>query len=219
VRKVRYEELLVGELEDARDRAPLIYLPIGSLEYHGWHLPMGFDGLHAEALCVQAAMETGGVTLPPTYWGTRGHEGYPGSLLLREETVAALIGNVLDCLVEQQYRLVVIFTGHHPEVQGELLKRVAAESMEAHPGLRVLVLDPFSLHPTDKHLEHAGCIETSAMLHLRPELVDMDQLSDPRALQAITGDCVDATVESGESRFGQVLEQLIQTVREALREL
>jgi len=219
MRKVRYEELLLHELEAARDEAPVIYLPIGSLEYHGRHLPMGFDALHAEALCLEAAQETGGVVLPTTYWGTRGHEGYTGSLLLREETIAALIADALDCLHDQAYRLVVILTGHHPDVQGELLKRVASERMDAHPDLRVLVLDPFYLHPTDQHLEHAGCIETSAMLFLRPDLVDMGQLQHPEALNAITADCVDATEDAGIQRFRVIVAQLVQAVRDAMAEL
>jgi len=80
----------------------------------------------------------------------------------------------------------------------------------------VLVLDPFNLHPTDPHSEHAGRIETSVMLYLRPELVQMERLQEPGALKNITGDCVDATVEYGKERFESVLAALVRTVREAL---
>ena len=214
--RIRYEEMLPSELAQAREAAPLVYVPIGSTEYHGFHLPVGFDAMHAYALCLRAAEDTAGVVLPPTYWGTRGHEAFPGSLLLSEETVAALARDVLVRLAEQGYRLIVLFTGHYPRVQGELLASVARAHAEDHAEAKVLALDPFNLHPTDPHSEHAGRIETSVMLYLRPDLVHMERLGEPGALKNITGDCVDATVEYGKERFESALAALVRTVREAL---
>jgi creatinine amidohydrolase len=215
----RYEELRPDQLDAARQQAPLVYVPIGSLEYHGWHLPVGFDAMHAHALCLRAAERTGGVVLPPTFWGTRGHEGFRGSLLLQESTIAALARDILDQLAGQGYRLIVLFTGHWPEIQGGLLRRVAAEFAAATPGVCALVLDPFNLHPTDTHAEHAGRIETSVMLHLRPDLTDMAALADPAALQAIGPDCVAATAEYGQQRCEEVLPALVSAVMTRLRAL
>ena len=215
----RYEELRPDQLRAAQEEASLVYVPIGSLEYHGWHLPVGFDAMHAHALCLLAAEQTGGVVLPPTYWGTRGHEGFRGSLLLREETIAALAHDILEQLAGQGYRLIVFFTGHWPEVQGGLLTRVAEEFMRDRPEARIIVLDPFNLHPTDRPVEHAGKVETSAMLYLRPDLVDMAALVDPAALEAINGDCVDATAEFGEQRTAEVLHELVATVKDCLSSL
>jgi len=215
---VRYEEMRIGELDAARQKVPLVYVPIGSVEYHGPHLPMGFDTIHAHALCLVACDQTGGVVLPPTFWGTRGHEKYPYSLLLREETVEALIRDVLARLTEQAYRLIVICTGHYPRVQGALLQRVAQEHMEHHNGVRVLVLDPFSLHPSDPHPEHAGIVETSVMRFLRPDLVDMSALAEEGALKGIKSDCVDANVGYGKERFDTIVTEMVRTVRDALKE-
>jgi creatinine amidohydrolase len=216
VRKLRYEEMRVGELAAARDEAPLVYVPIGSLEYHGWHLPVGFDALHAHALCLAAAEQTGGVVLPPTFWGTEGHVAFPGSLLVSPDTLAALVRDILTRLTEREYRLIVLCTGHYPEVQGRLLERVAAEHEAHDPGVRVMVLDPFTVHPTDPHAEHAGIVETSVMLHLRPELVDMTLLDQPGALEAITPDAADATAEYGRQRFETIVGEMVRTVKEAL---
>lgn len=217
--KVRYEEMLVGELSAARLAAPLVYVPVGSLEYHGWHLPTGFDGLHAQALCEAAAEVTGGVVVPVTYWGTKGHEGYPGSLLIQDSTLAQLMADVLSCMAEQGYRLIVLLTGHHPEVQGAVLQHVSDMHNAKRPEARAVVMDPFDLHPTDKHLEHAGKVETSAMLHLRPELVDMSQLANPEALRAISADCVEATAADGQQRFEEVVAALAEAVRQELASL
>ncbi len=101
MRKVRYEEMRVGELAAAQAEASLVYVPIGSLEYHGWHLPTGFDAMHAHALCLRAAEQTGGVVLPATFWGTEGHVAFAGSLLLRPDTLAALVRDALMRLTER----------------------------------------------------------------------------------------------------------------------
>ncbi|MBM3474937.1 MAG: hypothetical protein FJX75_16875 [Armatimonadetes bacterium] len=214
--KHRYEEMTPWKLAEARDQASLVYVPIGSTEFHGQHLPVGFDAMHAHAVCLSAAEQTGGVVLPPTFWGTRGHEGFPGSLLLREETIAALAADILDRLTAQGYRLIVLFTGHWPEVQGGLLKRVGEEHMERSPDVRVLVLDPLTTHPTEARTEHAGRIETSVMLHLRPDLVHMERLEAPDALHAITPDCVDASAEYGKAWFESVVAETVRQVKEAL---
>ena len=216
MKRLRYEEMCPDELAAAREEAPLVYVPIGSIEYHGFHLPVVFDTMHAYALCLAAAEQTGGAVLPPTFWGTRGHEGYPGSLLLSEETIAALMRDVFARLTEHDYRLIVVLTGHYPNLQGVLIKRVADAHMAAHPEVRIMVLDPFNLPPTDPRSEHAGIIETSAMLHLRPDLVDMEQLKRPGALEAISEDCVDATVAYGRERFETVQKELVNTVNDAL---
>lgn len=216
---VRYEEMLPRELAAARAAVPLVYFPVGSLEYHGFHLPFGFDTMHAHAYCLAAAGRTGGVVLPPTYWGFRGHEGFPGSLLVSEETVARLAADVFRLLTAQQFRLVVAFSGHWPDVQGRRLQEVAQEHMAAHPEVRILVPDLFALHPTDRQPEHAGRIETSALLHLRPELVAMERLSEPGALHAIGADAVEATAAAGRERFATCVAELVRLVQKGLQGL
>ena len=213
---VRFEELQPSDLTAILEQAPVAYFPIGSIEYHGFHLPFGFDTFHAHALCLDAAQQTGGAVLPPTFWGFRGHVGFPGSLLLREETIAALARDVLEQVTDQGFRLIVILTGHWPDVQGEMLRGVAAEHMAAHPDIRVIVCDPFNLHPTDRPIEHAGLVETSAMLNLRPDLVAMAKLQEPGALHAIQENCVDATAEKGRERYEVVLGELVRLVRASL---
>jgi creatinine amidohydrolase len=51
-----------------KDR-PVAWLPVGTLEWHGFHLPIGFDGVKAELLSVKAAEHVGGVVFPALYYG------------------------------------------------------------------------------------------------------------------------------------------------------
>lgn len=67
--EVRLTHLHPLELRDRREALAVAWLPIGTLEWHGLHLPLGFDGIKAEALCVRAAEEIGGVVFPASYYG------------------------------------------------------------------------------------------------------------------------------------------------------
>ncbi len=61
----RYERLRPAELRALAAAAPLAYMPIGPLEFHGEHLPTGVDWFEAHGLCLRAAARSGGVVLPP----------------------------------------------------------------------------------------------------------------------------------------------------------
>ena len=54
----RYEELRPDQLELLLKEAPIAYWPLGLLEHHGWHLPIGFDGLKADRICRRLADRT-----------------------------------------------------------------------------------------------------------------------------------------------------------------
>ena len=67
--KVCYEEMLPHEVVEARQTKPLVYLPIGTVEWHGLQNPLGLDTLKARALCVKAAERGGGLVMPALWWG------------------------------------------------------------------------------------------------------------------------------------------------------
>jgi len=218
----RYERMRPDELKAAREACPLAYLPVGSLEYHGLHLPTGLDTLHALECCLEASRRTGGVVLPPLFWGTRGHEGFPGSLLISEEALVRLVREILGQLERQGYRLIVICTGHYPFVQGTLLGRAAAEHM-ARPGeyetrpesSLVLVVSPFDYG--DCALDHGGAIETSIGLTLFPDLVRMEAGEDTaEAFRGVGANWPEASADAGRVRFEAAVEGLVTRVTSAL---
>ena len=67
--KVNYEYMLPHEILAARKANPLAYLPLGPIEWHGVHNPVGLDALKAKALCELAAQKGGGLVMPPLWWG------------------------------------------------------------------------------------------------------------------------------------------------------
>src|SRR2546428_10781303 len=70
MRTVHYELMRPPEIVRERSRLPLVFIPIGPIEWHGPHLPMGMDGLHAHMVAVDVAQQVGGVVLPAYYIGS-----------------------------------------------------------------------------------------------------------------------------------------------------
>ena len=67
--EVRYHLLRPDQIRARREACPVVYIPIGTLEWHGRHLPVGADTLQAEGLAVRCARKGGGLAFPPLYYG------------------------------------------------------------------------------------------------------------------------------------------------------
>jgi creatinine amidohydrolase len=170
----------------AVERAPLAFVPIGTLESHGEHLPFGVDGFEAHGLCLRAAALAGGVVLPPVYLAC-GCLDLPFTLSFEPALVEAWVRATIDQLALRGFRAVVVLTGHGPLDLNHLLKRVCAEVEAEHShlsayGLCWLELNaarltgPETGEPTS--VDHAAMVETSWMLVLEPGLVHLDRLAD-----------------------------------------
>lgn len=67
--EVRYHMLRPGQVVARRQECPVVYIPIGTLEWHGLHNPLGADTLQAEGLALMCAQRGGGLVFPPLYFG------------------------------------------------------------------------------------------------------------------------------------------------------
>jgi creatinine amidohydrolase len=183
---LRYERLHPREMAEAVEKAPLAYVPIGTLEFHGEHLPFGVDSFEAHGLCLRAAERSGGVVLPPVYLAC-GCLDLPFTLTFEPELVASWVRATVEQLARRGFRAVVVLTGHGPLDLNHLLKRVCAEAEAEHPELAAYALcwlelnaarltQPETGEPTA--VDHAARIETSWMLALEPELVRLGRLAD-----------------------------------------
>ncbi len=210
----RWDELSATELVEVLERTSLVYVPIGTLEFHGAHLPLATDSIHAHEFCLAAAEQTGGVVLPPTHWSPHGHEGWAGSLLVREETFRALLTDVFTLLCEQGVKFIVACTGHYPSKQEPAIQKIADDVAQRFPETRFLVLGPWC-HPTDPSADHGGKKETALMLTLRPNLVHMERLSGTDAMRGITASAVDGTAEFGKDHFSAEVENFVKKIDEA----
>lgn len=67
--EVRYQMLRPDQIVARRKACPVAYIPIGTLEWHGVHNPVGADTLQAEGLAIMCARQGGGLAFPPLYYG------------------------------------------------------------------------------------------------------------------------------------------------------
>ena len=180
---VRFEEGRPGQLEEEMRRAPVAFVPWGSLEWHGVHLPAGVDALKAWALCIEIAKRTGGVVLPPIYLGyhtMKPYRGFKRTIEVDRETVKAVAGNLFEQLADEGFKVVVVLMGHYGRAHMEALREKAEEFGRGHPDVKLLLFPDYE--PVQERLgvagDHAGAYETSLMMRFFPELVDLSKLPE-----------------------------------------
>ena len=182
----RYERLHPAELEALVAAAPIAWVPVGTLEFHGPHLPFGVDAFEAHGLLCRAADRAGGVVLPPTYVACSCLD-MPYTLSFSHEAVALTVRETVDQLAGRGFRAVVVLAGHCPLDLVHLLKRVCAEAAAGRAGLATYGCCWLELNAAEltgpvegepRVVDHAAMVETSWMLALEPELVALDRLAD-----------------------------------------
>ena len=180
---VQYELMRPNELERLVEECPVAWIPVGTLEWHGRHLPVGLDALKAHALCVRAAEQAGGVVLPPDYFSILGMM-FPWTFKYPLRVVARSVFTTLRTLHKQGFRTMFLITGHYPLEQVVLLMGIAEAFMTLHRAA-VVGLPEFAMAGDIGYFgDHAAQWETSLMMELMPKLVDKKQL---RQLSGLRG--------------------------------
>jgi creatinine amidohydrolase len=181
----RLDEVAGSSIERLFTPESVLVLPTGAIEHHGPHLPLATDSIMAEAVSV-AAVERArlrGVDawiLPSlTYGSSAEHTWAPGTLSLSNATVLALINDLGECIARTPAKKVVFLNGHGGNVA---VLQIALRDLRRRFGLHTF-LTSFEVPPGDGDRGpdeqgmaiHGGYSETSLMLHLRPDLVDLSQ--------------------------------------------
>jgi creatinine amidohydrolase len=172
------DELTTPEFEAVLARTRSVFIPVGSVEQHGPHLPLETDTRIARELCRLAGEKCDALVAPALPFGLcRSTSTHPGTLSISQETVKAVVFEVCMSLAGWGLRNFVIFSGHAGGTHMAALVD-AGERLIRQPGLKVAVLSVLDLLGADAGglLEtpgdaHAGEAETSAMLSIAPELV------------------------------------------------
>jgi len=112
---MRWEELSVLDIQALdRDRTVVI-LPVGSVEQHGRHLPVGTDTILARSVALAAAEILRGriAVLPPPWYGFSAHHmRFPGTVTLRADTMTALVEDIAASVISHGFRRLLIVNGH-----------------------------------------------------------------------------------------------------------
>jgi len=160
-----------------REVHPTVILPVGSLEEHGPHLPLGLDTMHALALAEHTARLRPCLVAPPLFYGLcRSSSQHPGTVGITGSTLRALIHDIGVSLWRQGVHNLCLLTGHAGTTHQAALVE-AGEGLLEQTGLEVAVVCVLDLLDEAASLlqcpgdSHAGEVETSLALHLWPQLV------------------------------------------------
>jgi len=180
---IRCEESRPADLRAMVKASPVAYVPLGALEWHGEHGPLGLDGLKAHALCEATAERTGGVVFPPVFWGAFDTVPFPFTFHFKRAGIKYLVRETLKQLEGMGFMVIVLLTGHYPPAQIKLLRRECRRFNQKGKALAIGAPEQLFAVDLDYYGDHAGMWETSLMLAVRPELVDLSAM--PKGLSTL----------------------------------
>jgi len=248
--EVLYHRLRPSQVVARRKAFSAAYVPLGTIEWHGHHNPLGADGLQAEGLAVAAARKGGGIAFPTLYYGENRVESlmeangadrediaremelpsqnftaarHPFSATEQALNYQRLLLHILAEIQSLGFKVGVLVAGHYPlfdharaavllHNRSELSKRdgmLAWSCIDYH-----LIRDKYPFSG-----DHAGGWETSHLLHMHPELVDMKCLpAKGEPMVGVGGEMPpqDATAEFGREILDHAADIVIKEVRHRL---
>ncbi|HYB78565.1 MAG TPA: creatininase family protein [Thermoplasmata archaeon] len=216
---------------------PLVIVPVGALEAHGPHLPLGADQIQAEVTALALAERVDALVAPTVPYGSApGARRFPGTVSL---TMAQLEGHVVGVLSEFArfgVHRILVLSGHGERGHMAALREAADTTMQAHPGTKIVVLCDYEFVYELRGKEspasdgHAGLLETSRVMALAPGTVGSERpvveyrhspfvpggASEKDWPDSVIGDTRNASAELGNRVQAYVLDRLVETVRSLL---
>jgi creatinine amidohydrolase len=196
--KILYEELCPAEFTERLNACPVAYLPLGTLEWHGPHLPLGADIIQPTELFKMLAKEIGGIVMPPLFLGpdivTHGDDiDYYGmdnylewtvekyetqqmvgsAYWVPDELYRSMLLAIASNISRAGFRILVAH-GHGPAVN--MFRSLAQEVRVKY---KLECISPWDFSKEENLMfqsDHAAHNETSIILACRPELVQMERI-------------------------------------------
>lgn len=242
--KFRYHEMLPHEIVERRKQFPAAFIGLGTLEWHGHHLAVGNDALKAEKLCEMAAIKSGGFVFPTLWYGeprthymlehdnTRDGGNVADYLNQKraklrtdyfrrsnEEQVQRFRDLVFHMLIQMnvcEMRAVCLVCGHYPLAW--FLEPTIEDFNKQFPDTQAFAGIEPAYSPGKPDIcggDHGGIWETSYLLYLRPDCVDMHQLSRPDEPFLGVGDNAgQGTIEKGRRACLTMVDGIVDKARE-----
>ena len=164
-------------------------LPIGAVEEHGAHLPLNTDTIQPEKVAedVEKALESEGYTvlIAPTvnYGNCHSTANFPGTISISVDALRAIVYDILTEFIRHGIGNIVVLSGHAGRNHMAGLRMAAEDALE-YGDARIMVLSDYDIAYRDlgntvpKDDGHAGMLETSRVLAIRPDLVKMDRAGE-----------------------------------------
>ncbi len=233
---VRYAELCPEEFRHRIFETPVAYLPLGTIEWHGEHLPLGTDLLISEHLMNLAAKRFGGIVLPPLFLGpdrmrivSTDHHLYgmdfdPTTIPPRKLAGSCywvpdtFFSDLLEHIVSQAVRAgfkAIFADGHGPsrKIWSSEITRLSDKFEICLLGITEEIEDRWT-----SQVDHAALNETSQVLYARPDLVKLDRIhqADTDWPQGVDGeDPREASGKLGHQEFESAIQLIGTLIRNA----
>lgn len=250
--KYRYEEFTWPEIREAVAQNRVAVIPVGTVEQHGPHLPLVTDVLTATEMSRRAveAIPQEAVLLPSVFYSFNEHHmDFPGTIAVAGDTVINYVTDIGKSLAHHGFRKILLVNGHGSNVP--YLDICARNITNQSAAICAMVpwwnLIPKTLMQEVRESEFPGgmahgCeLETSVLLYLKGDLVQMDKAEKDMPVQrseffywdiqvpspvffqeffsrysrtGTTGDPTKATVEKGRRFVEAVVENMIRLIRD-----
>jgi len=158
-------------------------IPIGSVEQHGPHLPLGTDTYVAMTIAEDAATKTKSIVIPPIWCGFSPHHMVlPGTITIRPEILIEFLYDVVQSLALHGLKNFVLLNGHR--LVNISWMQIAAERLKRTLKVNVIIFDPAFMSKEIipelgfGSIGHADAIESSHMWARYPQLVKMEKAID-----------------------------------------
>jgi creatinine amidohydrolase len=182
-RTVQWERMSSPELAQAREDANgVAIIPIGAVEVHGPHLPVGTDSIETYEIGLHAAQQVGAVITPLIWFGnSRSFMDFPGTISVDPDTLHAYTRDVALSLIQQGFDKIILLDGHGGNygILDLLIEEIHLDTKAVICHVRAWELatipKPDGVPDYDGH---GGSSETAVMRVLSPEDVDEDKFID-----------------------------------------
>lgn len=229
------EEMTMSEFEEGLKICRTAYIPFGSVEEHGSHLPLSTDTIEAYEVGKRAAERIPLFVAPPVHYGScRSTARHPGTISISTGTLKALLKDIVRSLHAQGMRNFIALTGHGGGAHRMALQDAGEELIAEIAEINMAVVTEYDLaKEAGAHLietpgdSHAGEIETSRIMHSHPHLVKGVGVSEypsfPTGILVrdkqsfwpggVWGDPTKATAEKGRMLESVVADKVVELVR------
>ena len=197
------------EFKGALTKNPVAFLPLGSMEYHGYHNVLGLDSLKAWKICQLACEKIGGVVFPPLYlgvdaWPDIDLQKYPNKQFdcyhLNADIYQEILENYYYRMVRIGFKKIFVLAGHYPNTD---IAKLAAQKYKDTK--IIIVKEPDLIDGATG--DHAGKWETSLLMALFPQFVDLKLMGGKEdRLRAVEGDDpINSSDEYGNELLGKMI--------------
>ena len=177
----KLDELSSAEFEKIAKQNPLVLLPLGAVEEHGAHLPLCTDSVQPEYIVERTAAKLPGAVLiapPLRYANCATTRNFPGTISLSFDALRAVMADILSELCRNGIRRIVVVSGHAGGAHMAALRLAGDRTVADVPDLKLMILSDYDIayelkgKEFDERDGHAGTIETSRVMAIKPRLVN-----------------------------------------------